>query len=62
MDKAREEYRRAGLSILDVRRGSLKKLQNTFFIPAFMGELEPIKKQYIEEMGGIYVHPRDIKD
>ena len=57
MNKCREEYRRAGMSILDARRGSLSKLKYTFFVPAFWEELEPIKKMYIEEMGGEYKHP-----
>jgi hypothetical protein len=56
-EKSRAEYRKAGINMLETRRGSLDKLQNTFFIPAFWEILEPIKKRYIEEMGGEYKHP-----
>lgn len=57
MDKCREQYRKAGIGILEARRGSLTKLEYTFFVPAMWDFLEPIKKRYIEEMGGIYKHP-----
>jgi hypothetical protein len=49
------EYIKAGKRILEIRRGNLEKLEYTFFVTAAMDVLGPIKKQYIEELGGKYI-------
>jgi hypothetical protein len=57
-----KEYIKAAIKILELRKTSLEKLNYTFFMPNFYDTLEPIKKIYIEKLGGKYLHPTILKN
>ena len=50
----RDQYVKAGLGRIKIRRGDLKALQELAFVPATNTELNPLLKSLIEEAGGTW--------